>query len=101
DKYDKSQDEFGFSGFDHMVWHYGSTEEYEKGARDTAERFRRPVETVNQDLFMGTTEVLIEKFRKAEDMGVDTMIIFVRPTGDVKLAKENLSRFRDEVISQL
>ena len=84
-----------------MVWHYGSTEEYEKGARTTAERFRRPAEDVKRDMFMGTTDVLVEKFRKAGDMGVDTMIIFVRPTGDVKLAKENLGRFRDEVISQL
>jgi hypothetical protein len=101
EKYGKSQDEFGFSGFDHMVWHYDSMEDYEKGSRATAERFRRPVKTVKQDMFMGTTEVLIEKFRKAEDMGVDTMIIFVRPTGALALAKENLARFRDEVISQL
>ena len=50
---------------------------------------------------MGTSDVLVEKFREAEDMGVDTMIVFVRPTGDVKLAKENLSKFRDEVINQL
>ena len=56
---------------------------------------------MKQDMFVGTTEVLIEKFRKAEDMGVDTMIIFVRPTGALALAMENLARFRDEVISQL
>jgi alkanesulfonate monooxygenase SsuD/methylene tetrahydromethanopterin reductase-like flavin-dependent oxidoreductase (luciferase family) len=101
DKYGKNLDDFGFSGFDHMVWHYSSMEEYEKGSRATAERFRKPLETVKQDMFMGTTDVLVEKFRKAEDMGVDTMIIFVRPTGDLGLAKENLSRFRDEVISQI
>ena len=101
EKYGKSLDEFGFSGFDHMVWHYNSTEDYEKGVMATAERFRRPVETVKQDMFMGTSDVLVEKFRRAEDMGVDTMIIFVRPTGDLGLAKENLTRFRDEVIAQL
>lgn len=101
DKYGKNLDDFGFSGFDHMVWHYSSMEEYEKGARTTAERFRKTLETVKQDMFMGTTDVLVDKFRKAEDMGVDMMIIFVRPTGDLGLAKENLSHFRDEVISQI
>ncbi len=43
--------------------------------------------------------MLVEKFRKAEDMSM--MIIFVRPTGDLGLSKENLSRFRDETISQI
>ena len=101
ERYGKSLDNFGFSGFDHMVWHYNTEEEYEKGAKTMAERFKRPVEDVKRDKFMGTSDVLVEKFREAEDMGVDTMIIFVRPTGDVKLAKENLSKFRDEVITQL
>lgn len=101
EKYGKNLDEFGFSGFDHMVWHYDSEEEYEKGVKSMAERFRRPVEDIKRDKFMGTTDVLVEKFREAEDMGVDTMIVFVRPTGDVKLAKENLSKFRDEAINQL
>ena len=94
-------DEFGFSGFDHMVWHYNSEEEYEKGVKSMAERFRRPVEDIKRDKFMGTTDVVVEKFREAENMGVDTMIIFIRPNGDVALAKENLSKFREEVINQL
>jgi len=52
-------------------------------------------------MFMGTTDVLVDKFQKAKDIRVDTMIIFVSPMGDLELAKENLSRFRDEVISQI
>lgn len=101
EKYGKGLDDFGFSGFDHTVWHYGSEDEYDKGARASAERFRRPVEKVKEEMFMGTTEVLIDKFRRAWDLGIDTMIVFVRPTGNLELAKENLTRFRDEVISQL
>ena len=101
EKYGKNPSDFGFSGFDHMVWHYDTEEEYEKGAKAMAERFRRPIEDVKRDKFMGTTDVLVEKFRKAEDLGVDTMIVFVRPYGDVGLAKENLSKLRDEVINQL
>ena len=58
-------------------------EDYEKGTGVTTERFKRSAETVTQN------------------MGVDTMIIFVRPTWGLTLAKENLPRFRDEVISQL
>jgi hypothetical protein len=46
-----------------------------------AGRFRKPIETVKQDMFMGTTDVLVDKFQKAEDM--DMMIIFVRPTGNL------------------
>lgn len=101
EKYGKSLDKFSFGGFDHMVWHYNTDEEYEKGAKAMADRFKRPLEEVKRDRFMGTSDVLVEKFRKAEDMGVDTMILFVRPKGDVKLAKGNLSKFRDEVITQL
>ncbi len=101
EKYGKSIDDFGFSGFDHMVWHYKNDEEYDAGAKALSERFRKSVDEVKRDRFMGTTETLIEKFRTAQDMGVDTMIVFVRPTGDVGLAKENISRFRDEVIGQL
>ena len=58
-------------------------EDYEKGTGVTTERFKRSAETVTQN------------------MGVDTMIMFVRPNGGLALAKENLPRFRDEVISRL
>ncbi len=101
EKYGKKLSDFGFSGFDHMVWHLDSDEEYWKMVKKIADRFRKPREEVRRDMFMGTTEVLVDKFRQAEDMGVDTMIIFVRPTGAVNLAKENLSRFWDEVATQL
>ena len=98
DKYGKSLEEFGFSGFDHTVWLYDTEEEYDKAVKVFAERRKRSVEQVKADMFMGTSEALVEKFRAAEDLGVDTMILFVRPTGDVGLAKENLARFRDEVV---
>jgi hypothetical protein len=101
EKYGKSLDNFGFSGFDHMVWHYDNEYEYTNGVKTMATRFRCSEDEVRKDRFMGTSDVLVEKFREAADMGVDMMIIFVRPTGDVTLAKENLSKFRDEVITQL
>ena len=101
EKYGKSLDTFDFSGFDHLVWHYDSDDEYKKGIKSMAERFKRPTEDIIRDRFIGTSEKLIEQFQKAEDLGVDSMIIFVRPTGNVDQAKENLSRFKDEVINQL
>ncbi len=58
------------------------------------------MEIVKRDMFMGTTDVFIEMFRRAENTGVDTMRIFMRPTGGLGLAKENMTRFVDEVISQ-
>ena len=58
-------------------------EDYEKGTGVTTERFKRSAETVTQD------------------MGVNNMIIFVRSTRGLALAKENRPRFRDEVISRL
>ena len=58
-------------------------EDYEKGTWVTTERFKRSEETLTQD------------------MGVNIRIIFVRSTGGLALAKENLPRFRDEVISRL
>ena len=65
----------------------------QKGRLAKAERFKRVVETVKQDLFIGATDV--------EDRGVDTMIMFVRPAGGLGLTEENLTRSRDDVISQL
>ena len=101
EKFGKSLEDFGFSGFDHTVWLYDTDEEYEKAAKAFAERRKRAVEQVKADMFMGTSEALVEKFRAASDLGVDQMILFVRPTNDLGLAKENLARFRDEVIQQL
>jgi hypothetical protein len=45
-----------------------------------------------------------KKYERDEDYrkGIKSMAKrFGRPTGNVDLAKENLSRFRDEVINQL
>lgn len=101
ERYGKSLGDFSFSAFDHTVWVYDTEEEYNAAAERTAERMKRPLEEVKRDMFMGTPEALVDKMRQAWDLGIDLMILYVRPTGDVDVAKERLSLFRDEVIRRL
>jgi hypothetical protein len=59
------------------------------------------VEDVKGDVFSGTAEVLVDKFRKAEDLGVKMMVVYIRSASTLEEMKERLSRFRDEVIKEL
>jgi len=56
---------------------------------------------VEGDVFSGTAEVLVEKFRKAEDMGVKMMVVYITPATTVEEMKGTLSLFNDEVIQEL
>jgi hypothetical protein len=44
---------------------------------------------------------LVEKFRKAEDLGVKMMVVYIRPATTIEEMKQRLSRFNDEVIKEL
>jgi len=44
---------------------------------------------------------LVEKFRKAEDMGVKMMVVYITPATPVEEMKGTLSLFNDEVIQEL
>jgi hypothetical protein len=59
------------------------------------------VENIKENAFVGTPEALVEKLRKAEDLGMKMMIAYVRPASNVEESKEQLTKFRDEVIRQL
>ena len=61
----------------------------------------RSVEDVKYDVFSGTAEVLVDKFRKAEDLGVKMMVVYIRPAATIGEMKERLSRFNDEVIKAI
>ena len=50
---------------------------------------------------MGTPEVLIEKWRKAMDFGLNMSVINVRPYNDISSNLEMLAKFKDQVASQL
>ena len=75
--------------------------EYENTVKRIAERSKRNPEEVKADIFAGTSEVLVDKFRQAEDLGVKMMIVYVRSERNIQAMKEKLSKFRDEVIKQL
>jgi len=97
----KRLDDYYFSGFAAQVTVNESEEEYDAMARRIAERSKRSVEDVKGDIFSGTPEALVEKFRAAEDLGVKMMVVYVRPATTVDEMKERLSEFRDEVMRQL
>ncbi|TRO46393.1 LLM class flavin-dependent oxidoreductase [Candidatus Bathyarchaeota archaeon] len=97
----KRLDDYYFSGFAAQVTVNKSEDEYDAMAKRIAERSKRSVEDVKGDVFSGTAEVLVEKFRVAEDLGVKMMVVYVRPATTVEEMKERLSEFRDEVMRQL
>ena len=97
----KRLEDYYFSGFAAQVTVNESDEEYEAMAKRIAERSNRSVEDVKGDVFSGTPEALVEKFRKAEDLGVKMMVVYIRPAATIEEMKERLSRFNDEVIKEL
>ncbi|MBC8498726.1 LLM class flavin-dependent oxidoreductase [Candidatus Bathyarchaeota archaeon] len=97
----KRLEDYYFSGFAAQVTVNESDEEYESMAKRIAERSKRSVEDVKGDVFSGTSEALVEKFRKAEDLGVKMMVVYIRPASTIEEMKEELSRFNDEVIKEI
>jgi len=97
----KRLEDYYFSGFAAQVTVNESDEEYEAMAKRIAERSNRSVDDVKGDVFSGTPEALVEKFRKAEDLGVKMMVVYIRPATTFEEMKERLSRFNDEVIKEL
>ncbi|MFX0052959.1 MAG: hypothetical protein ACFE8U_16910, partial [Candidatus Hermodarchaeota archaeon] len=60
-----------------------------------------PKEELKQYGFIGTPEVLVNKFRQATDLGVKMMVSNLSPTNNVSEMKDKLISFKDEVISNL
>jgi alkanesulfonate monooxygenase SsuD/methylene tetrahydromethanopterin reductase-like flavin-dependent oxidoreductase (luciferase family) len=97
----KKIEDYYFSGFATQVTINESDGEYKAMAKRIAERSNRSVGDVKRDVFSGTPETLVEKFRKAEDLGVKMMVVYIRPATTIEEMKESLSRFNDEVIKEL
>jgi len=97
----KRLEDYYFSGFAAQVTVNGSDEEYDAMAKRIAERSKRSVEEVKGDVFSGTSEALVEKFRRAQDLGVKMMVVYIRPATNIEEMKQRLSRFNDEVIKEL
>jgi alkanesulfonate monooxygenase SsuD/methylene tetrahydromethanopterin reductase-like flavin-dependent oxidoreductase (luciferase family) len=97
----KRIEEFFFSGFATRVTVNESAGEYDALAKKLAEGSNRSVEAVKGDVFSGTAEVLVDKFRKAEDLGVKMMVVYISSATTLEEMKERLSRFNDEVIQEL
>jgi alkanesulfonate monooxygenase SsuD/methylene tetrahydromethanopterin reductase-like flavin-dependent oxidoreductase (luciferase family) len=98
---EKRIEDYFFSGFATQVTVNESDREYTASAKKIAEMSNRSVEDVKGDVFSGTAEVLVNKFRKAEDLGVKMMVVYIRPATTLEEMKERLSRFNDEVIKEI
>jgi alkanesulfonate monooxygenase SsuD/methylene tetrahydromethanopterin reductase-like flavin-dependent oxidoreductase (luciferase family) len=60
----------------------------------------KPVNEVADDVFIGTTDVLVEKLRACSDLGVKMMIVIPRSNKALEI-KETCSVLRDEVFRRL
>jgi alkanesulfonate monooxygenase SsuD/methylene tetrahydromethanopterin reductase-like flavin-dependent oxidoreductase (luciferase family) len=97
----KRLEDFYVSGFAPQMTINKDEVEYESMAKRIAERTSGTLEEVKGDIFAGTPEILVEKFRRAEDLGVKMMIVYVRPANTVEEMKERLTAFKDYVIEGL
>jgi alkanesulfonate monooxygenase SsuD/methylene tetrahydromethanopterin reductase-like flavin-dependent oxidoreductase (luciferase family) len=91
----KTLDDYMVSGFAPVTIAQNEGE-YETIVRGIAERTSRSVHDVRADVFSGTPEILVGRYREAQDLGVDLMILIPR-ANDLEGMKEGLARFRDEV----
>ena len=97
----KRIEDYFFSGFATRVTVHESEGEYSAQAKKVAEVSNKSLEDVKGDIFSGTAEVLVEKFRKAEALGVKMMVVYIRPATTLEEMKARLSRFNDEVINAI
>jgi alkanesulfonate monooxygenase SsuD/methylene tetrahydromethanopterin reductase-like flavin-dependent oxidoreductase (luciferase family) len=97
----KRIEDYFLSGFATRVTVHESDEMYAAETKKVAEMSNRSVEDVKGDIFSGTAEVLVDKFRKAEDLGVKMIVVYIRPAATMNEMKEKLSRFNDRVIQEL
>jgi alkanesulfonate monooxygenase SsuD/methylene tetrahydromethanopterin reductase-like flavin-dependent oxidoreductase (luciferase family) len=100
EKYGKKKQNYfisGFAGFGIVK----NQDEYEQISKNLAEKAKKSVDEVKKNLFVGTSEILVEKLRKATDMGVNLMIMIPRETKNITEFKEKLSIIKDQVMTQL
>jgi alkanesulfonate monooxygenase SsuD/methylene tetrahydromethanopterin reductase-like flavin-dependent oxidoreductase (luciferase family) len=100
EEYGKTVDDVFISGFAPSVYLMKDDAEYEDTLRKWAERGTDPEEARSND-FIGTPDVLVEKWRKAMDLGMRMSVINVRPGKTLQDNADMLARFRDQVATQL
>lgn len=96
----KTVDNVFISGFAPSVYLMKNDAEYEATLQKWKER-GTDIKVAREYDFIGTPEVLIEKWRKAMDMGMKMSIINVRPSKTIPENAEMLALFKDQVASQL
>lgn len=100
EQYGKTVDDVFISGFAPSVYLMKNEAEFEETLQKWKAR-GTDINAAREYDFIGTPEVLIEKWRKAMDMGMKMSIINVRPSSSIPENIEMLARFKDEVASQL
>jgi alkanesulfonate monooxygenase SsuD/methylene tetrahydromethanopterin reductase-like flavin-dependent oxidoreductase (luciferase family) len=99
-KLGKKVDDVFITGFAPSVYLMKSEKEYEETLQKWKQRGRDIAYAREYD-FIGTPDILIEKWRKAMDLGMKMSIINVRPSSTIEENSDMLARFKDEVASQL
>jgi len=94
----KPRGDFHYTGFEHTMILCKSQVEYDAVAKQQAQRWGKTTEYVKQNFFLGTPEALAGKLAAAEGLGVEMMIIYVRPADSVQQAEDRLTEFRDTVV---
>ncbi len=90
-----STENYLLSGFD-GIRIAKNTQEMDQMAKQLAERLQKPVEFVKQDYLVGTPEILVEKLRALQDLGIGMMVV-----SPVYEHGNPIEAFNDLVISQL
>ena len=100
EKLGKSVDDVFIHGFAPSVWLFDTQGEYDTYLQKQKVDGKDAKAIAEKD-FVGTPEVLIEKWRKTMDLGMTMSVINVRPHADIQSNIEMLAKFKDEVASQL
>jgi alkanesulfonate monooxygenase SsuD/methylene tetrahydromethanopterin reductase-like flavin-dependent oxidoreductase (luciferase family) len=98
EKVGRRREDFHYSSFEQLIFVCKDEAEYDAVAKQQAERWKQPPEYVKKYNMIGTPEVLAEKIRSLEDIGLEQMIIYCRPAKDVAEAKLRLTDFVDKVV---
>jgi alkanesulfonate monooxygenase SsuD/methylene tetrahydromethanopterin reductase-like flavin-dependent oxidoreductase (luciferase family) len=96
----KTIDDVFISGFVPSVYLFKDDKEYEETLLNWKMRGTNIENTKKYD-FVGTADILIDKWRQAIDIGMDMSIINVQPSKNIQDNIEMLANFKDKVSTQL
>lgn len=96
-KNNKEIEDFFISGFG-SVTIAQNDKEYEELAKNLANRTNKDIEEVKQDVLIGTPEILIQKFKVLQNLGLKLYILSVQPTSSITEIIEKFTFFQNSVI---